>query len=124
MEITSNYSIVNLFANNKIVKIFCEEGIIELNLQPVGKFYTDEKWATCYTIITNEEKRESLLPKNKHSDQLSEVKTFIFDLGPYIQYKKIAMMVRDKLPMFIKNLDINFSKKELIANGITITSDI
>jgi hypothetical protein len=43
MEITSNYSIVNLFANNKIVKIFCGTDIVKLHLQSIGTFYTDEE---------------------------------------------------------------------------------
>ena len=125
MEITSNYSIINLFANNKVVKIFCGKDIIKLNLQSIGAFYNDEEWATCYTITTNEEKREALLPKLEHSpESLEEIKTLIFKYGQYAQYNKIIMMVRNKLSVLIEGLEFNFQTKELIANGVIITPDI
>jgi hypothetical protein len=32
--------------------------------------------------------------------------------------------MRNKLPLLIENFEIDFSKKEFVANGVTITSDI
>ena len=124
MEITSNYSLTKLFVC-KQVKIFTDFGVIAINLKPLKAFYEDEQWATFYTIVTNEEKRRSLLPKTFHCDDaIKEIKTLIFEFGKFIQYDKVVSNIRQQLLLLIDDLSYNFNTKELEANGIIITSDI
>lgn len=125
MEITSNFSIVNLFANNKTVKIFTDIGTITVHLKSVGEFYNNENWTTCYMMITNADKRKQILPKDRQNlDDIEEIKTLIFELGKYTQYQKVVSIIREQLLSTIDNLNYDFQNKQLkIKDGI-ITSDI
>ena len=125
MEITSNFSIVNLFANNKAVKIFTSIGTITVHLKSIGEFYNNEKWTMCYMMITNADKRKQILPKDRQSlDDIEEIKTLIFELGKYIQYQKVVSIIREQLLSTIDDLNYDFQNKQLkIKDGI-ITSDI
>lgn len=126
MAISSNYSILNLFMKeNKEVKIFVDNKILIIYLKSIREFFSNDEWSTCYTLICREEHRKKILPKQFQSpDPLTEIKTIIFDLGMYKQYEKVAGILRTQLSFFIKDLEFDFHNKELIASGVTITSDI
>jgi len=126
VEINSNYSILNLFIkDNKEVKIFIGNQVIILYLKSLKNFFSNEEWATCYTIICRDEYRKKLLPTQFQSeDSLTEIKNLIFEFGMYAQYTKIVSLLREQLSTLIHNLFFDFKKKELIANDVIITSDI
>ena len=126
MEITSNYSVLNLFVKeNKEVKIFIDRQVITIFLKSLRDFFSNDEWTTCYTIISRDEYRKKLLATQFQSpDSLTEIKNLIFEFSLYDQYTKITDLLREQLSSFIKDLEFDFQKKELIANDVIITSDI
>ena len=126
MEITSNYSMLNLFVrDNKEVKIFIDKNVITINLKSIKDFFSNDDWVTCYTIIARDEYRKKLLPpSSQNQDALTEIKTLIFEYGKYAQYTKIISILRTQLLTLIKDLEFDFVIKELKTNNVIITSDI
>lgn len=126
MEITSNYSILNLFVkDNKEVKVFIGNQIIVLHLKSLKEFFSNDEWTTCYTVICRDDYRKKLLPTQYQSpDSLTEIKNIIFEFGMYKQYTKIVTLLREQLSTLIQDLSFDFKQKELIANNVIITSDI
>ena len=123
---TNDFSITRLFASdNKDVRVFVNNTQITLHLKTIKDLYEDEDWLTCYSIITRDDKRKTFIPKPYQSlESYDEIKTLIFELGLYSEYKKIVCILRTQLESFIEDLSFDFEEKELVAGTITITSDI
>ena len=126
MEIRDNYSILNLFVkDNKEVKIFINRDIIKIHLKTIKEFFSNDDWATCYTIISREDFRSQLLPeKYKNLDCYEQLKTIIFEYGKYTQYLNVVRILREQLVSCIENLSFDFQEKEFKVENVTITSDI
>lgn len=123
---TNDFSITRLFASdNKDVRVFVNKSQITLHLKTIKDLYEDEDWLTCYSIITRDDKRKVFIPKPYQSlEPYDEIKTLIFELGLYSEYKKIVNILRTQLECFVQDLSFDFEEKELVAGTITITSDI
>lgn len=123
---TNDFSITRLFASeNKDVRVFVDKVQITLHLKTIRDLYEDEEWLTCYSIITRDDKRKEYIPKPYQSlEPYNEIKTLIFELGLYSEYKRLVGVLRTQLESFIQDLSFDFEQKELVAGAVTITSDI
>lgn len=127
LKISSNYSILNCFArDNKEVKIFITQNeTITIYLKTVKQIFSDDNWMTCYSYITRDDIRKKIIPKPYQStESLDEIKTLVFELGMYSEYKKVVSIIREQLSSFIQDLSFDFKEKTFKVNDITITSDI
>jgi len=123
---TNDFSITRLFASeNKDVRVFIDKVQITLHLKTIRDLYEDEEWLTCYSIITRDDKRKEYIPKPYQSlEPYNEIKTLIFELGLYSEYKRLVGVLRTQLESFIQDLSFDFEQKEFVAGAVTITSDI
>lgn len=123
---TNDFSITRLFASeNKEVRVFVDKAQITLHLKTIRDLYENEDWLTCYSIITRDDKRKEFIPKPYQSlEPYNEIKTLIFELGLYSEYKQLVGILRAQLEFFIQDLSFDFEQKELVAGVVTITSDI
>lgn len=123
---TNDFSITRLFASeNKDVRVFVDKVQITLHLKTIRDLYEDEEWLTCYSIITRDDKRKEYIPKPYQSlEPYNEIKTLIFELGLYSEYKRLVGVLRTQLESFIQDLSFDFEQKEFVAGAVTITSDI
>ena len=135
MEITSNYSLVNLFASDKKeVKIFIrEEGkrpqTIAIYLKGIRDFYQNDEWATTYTLLTQEDEMKKIipkfvLPKDKILEPFDYLELVLFTLSKYKEYDVIVNCLIRSLRSLIKDFTIDYNKKKLLSGTVTITSDI
>jgi hypothetical protein len=58
------------------------------------------------------------------STEYDYIKFIIFDLGIYKQYRDIADTIQKYFQELFEDVDFNFTEKEIIINGVTITSQI
>lgn len=123
---TNDFSITRLFASeNKDVRVFVDKAQITLHLKTIRDLYENEDWLTCYSIITRDDKRKGFIPKPYQSlEPYNEIKTLIFELGLYSEYKQLVGILRTQLEFFIQDLSFDFEQKELVAGTVTITADI
>lgn len=123
---TNDFSITRLFASeNKDVRVFVDKAQITLHLKTIRDLYENEDWLTCYSIITRDDKRKVFIPKPYQSlEPYNEIKTLIFELGLYSEYKQLVGILRTQLEFFIQDLSFDFEQKELVAGAVTITADI
>jgi hypothetical protein len=123
---TNDFSITRLFASeDKDVRVFVDKTQITLHLKTIRDLYEDEEWLTCYSIITRDDKRKEYIPKPYQSlEPYNEIKTLIFELGLYSEYKRLVGVLRTQLESFIQDLSFDFERKEFVAGAVTITADI
>lgn len=126
MEIKSDYSISKLFVN-KTISIFVEGKIIKLKLRTLRDFYEDRDWNTFYHIISMSETSLAKTLKMqedtfKDKTQYDIIKFLIFDLGQFIQFKKIYTIFLDQFNKLFDKFE--FKQREFVIDDVTIDSDI
>ena len=126
MEITSNYSITNLFLSKKIriyidgVFTFC------INVKSIRDLIEDENWHRTYQLITRDllDWRDSFANQIQYDEQLYYVQVITFQLGAYKQYTQIANDINKYIQEIIPEVKINNKDKKWEVNGVTITPEI
>ena len=126
MEITSNYSITNLFLSKKIriyingVFAFC------IKIKSIRDLIEDENWHKTYQLITRDllDWRDSFANQIQYDEQLYYVQVITFQLGAYKQYAHIANDINKYIQEIIPEVKINNKDKKWEVNGVTITPEI
>ena len=126
MEITSNYSITNLFASKQI-KIYVDNthtfGIV---VKSIRDFIEDDDWHTTYRLMARDllEWRELFQQQIQYDEPLYYLQVLMFQLGAYKQYAKVAGNIEKYLKEIIPGVKINGKEKTWEINGVTITPEI
>ena len=123
MKITDNYSITTLFIT-KNINIYCDNKIIKLNVPTIKDLYTNLDLNSIYHIWTSSFEDLQKLYFTPITDCFNAIETMIFEYGQYGKYRDIANKMRAVLSLFLPQVNIDMTQKEIKVNGITMTSEI
>ena len=123
MEIKDNFNIFNLFLDKK-VKIFVDQEVFQVKLPTIREFTQMDKVNAIYHIWTlPEDKMQTVIPI-PCKDSFDLVNNILFKMGIYKEYSSITSGFKEALEFFIPDIEIDYKNKQLIADDITITSEI
>ena len=123
MEIKDNFNIFNLFLDKKI-KIYVDAKFFQLRLPTIKEFSLNDTINSVYHMWNlSPDKMKAIVPTTGDAP-LDFVKTILFQLGIYKEYKEIVNRFKETLSFFIPNIEIDYKNKQLIVDGITITNEI
>lgn len=127
-HITDNYSISRFFITKEVVITIDKKDFIKMKLKTVRDFFEDSLWNGIYHMWTQDiDEWHKMFPPSTRSTLSTEydyIKFIVFDLGIYKQYRDIADTIQKYFQELFEDVDFNFTEKEIIINGVTITSQI
>lgn len=127
MYITDNYSISRFFIVKEVVITIDKKDFIKMKLKTVRDFFEDNLWNGIYHMWTQDIDEWHKMFQSAQSSLSTEydyIKFIVFELGAYKQYRDIADTIQKYFQELFENVDFNFTEKEIIINGVTITSQI
>lgn len=125
--ITDNYSISRFFIVKEVVITIDKKDFIKMKLKTVRDFFEDNLWNGIYHMWTQDIDEWHKMFQSARSSLSTEydyIKFIVFELGAYKQYRDIADTIQKYFQELFENVDFNFTEKEIIINGVTITSQI
>lgn len=127
MYITDNYSISRFFIVKEVVITIDKKDFIKMKLKTVRDFFEDNLWNGIYHMWTQDIDEWHKMFQSARSSLSTEydyIKFIVFELGAYKQYRDIADTIQKYFQELFENVDFDFTEKEIIINGVTITSQI
>ena len=126
MEITSNYSITNLFATKNIKVYIDKVYAFTLVAKTVRDMIQNDEWNSVYHLLTLDilQWKEMLHNQVEYDEQLYYIQTMTFQLGGYKQYSKIVEAIHTHLQEILPGLKIDFAEKVWKIDNLTITPEI
>lgn len=126
MEISSNYSITNLFVTKNIKVSIDKVYAFTLVAKSVGDILQNDEWNSVYHLLTLDilEWKEMLHNQVEYDEQLYYIQTMTFQLGAYKQYAKIVNAINKHLQEILPGLIIDNSEKVWKIDNLTITPEI
>lgn len=121
--IKDNFSITKLFMD-KTITVFTDNGSFEIRAHSIRDFYNNNDLNSVYHFITSSLKSLQQIYIVPITSSLGAITTLFFDLGRYGRYMDIANKVREYLPNFLPQIEIDMTQHSLSVNGITITEEI
>lgn len=125
MIITDNFSITRLFLNKTITVVVDKTNYFTLKAKTVKELYEDSEWNGIYHLWTQNITEWKKMFKGLNLETgFDYIKTIIFDLGAYKQYRPLVDSMSKYLTEIIPDISINFSTKTILINSLSVTIEI
>lgn len=125
MIINDNYSISRLFVSKTANLAIDKTQFITINFKSVHEFFENNEWNGIYHLWTKDlDEWHKMFPGSNFNEIYDYIHYIIFDLGKYKQYWDTSLAMQKYIQEVIKDTEIDFSEKKIIANGVTITPEI
>ena len=125
MIITDNFSITRLFLNKTITVAVDKTNYFTVKAKTVKEFYEDNEWNGIYHLWTQNITEWKKMFKGLNLETgFDYIKTIIFDLGAYKQYRSLVDSMSKYLTEIIPDISINFSTKTILINSLNVTVEI
>lgn len=121
--IKDNFDIFTLFLDKK-VKIYIDKKFFYVRVPTIRELCLDEVLNGTYNLwIAPLNKIKTLIPEQVE-DSFDFVKTVIFQLGIYKEFRETVNNFKKTLNFFIPGIQIDFANQQFIINDIIITTEI
>ena len=124
MNITTNYSITQLFASKDIDFYLDGQYGFFIRVPTTKQLLTDRKFNRGYLFITSSIDNLNKLFFIKLKDVFTAVKLCLFNLIQYKEYKELIQDISYTLRSLIPDLKIDTNQKQLKVNDVIITEEI
>lgn len=124
MNITTNYSITQLFASKDIDFYLDGQYGFFIRVPTTKQLLTDRKFNRGYLFITSSIDNLNKLFFIKLKDVFAAVKLCLFNLIQYKEYKELIQDISYTLRSLIPDLKIDTNQKQLKVNDVIITEEI
>lgn len=123
MKFDNNYSISKLFMG-KDITVYADGKPFIVMAHSVKDFYDNPDLNSVYHLWTSSLSSIQKLYFTEVKDSFDAMTTMIFEYGQYGKYRDIANKMRAVLPLFLPQVNIDMTQKEIKVNNITMTSEI
>ena len=123
MTFNNNFSISKLFMG-KDITIYVDNKPFIVRVHSIKEFYENPDLNSVYHLWTSSLSSIQKLYFTEVKDSFDAMTTMIFEYGQYGKYRDIANKMRAILPLFLPQINIDMTQKEIKVNGITMTSEI
>ena len=124
MNITTNYSITQLFASKDIDFYLNGQYGFFVRVPTTRQLLTDRKFNRGYLFLTSNIDNLNKLFLIKLKDVFAAVKLCLFNLIQYKEYKELIQDISYTLRSLIPDLKIDTNQKQLKVNDVIITEEI
>lgn len=124
MNITTNYSITQLFASKDIDFYLNGQYGFFVRVPTTKQLLTDRKFNKGYLFITSNIDNLNKLFLVKLKNVFTAVKLCLFNLIQYKEYKELIQDISYTLKVLIPDLKIDTNQKQLKVNDVIITEEI
>ena len=123
MTFNNNFSISKLFMG-KDITVYADNKPFIIKVHSIKEFYENPDLNSVYHLWTSSLSSIQKLYFTEVKDSFDAMTTMIFEYGQYGKYRDIANKMRAVLPLFLPQVNIDMTQKEIKVNGITMTSEI
>ena len=123
MIFNNNFSISKLFMG-KDITVYADNNPFIVKVHSIKEFYENPDLNSVYHLWTSPLSIIQKLYFTEVKDSFDAMTTMIFEYGQYGKYRDIANKMREVLPLFLPQVNIDMTQKEIKVNGITMTSEI
>ena len=124
MNITTNYSITQLFATKDIDFYLNGQYGFFIRVPTTRQLLTDRKFNRGYLFLTSSIDNLNKLFLVKIKNVFTAVKLCLFNLIQYKEYKDLIQDISYTLKSLIPDLKIDTNQKQLKINDVIITEEI
>ena len=123
MTFNNNFSISKLFMG-KDITVYADNKPFIIRVHSIKEFYENPDLNSVYHLWTSSLSSIQKLYFTEVKDSFDAMTTMIFEYGQYGKYRDIANKMRAILPLFLPQVNIDMTQKEIKVNDITMTSEI
>lgn len=123
MIFNNNFSVTKLFIG-KDITVYADGKPFIVTTHSVRDFYENDDLNSIYHLWTSSLSQMQKLYFSEIKDSFDAVTTMIFQYGQFNRYREIANKMREILPLFLPQVEIDMSQHLILVNGITMTSEI
>jgi hypothetical protein len=123
MEIKDNFNLFGLFVEKR-VKIIVDKKYFHVNTPSIKDFYTKDSINALYHLMIASKENIMQVVPIQCTSSYNFLHLVLFEFGMYKEFGDYVGMIKDNLPFFLPELEIDYKNKSFICNNITITEEI
>lgn len=124
MTFQDNFSITHLFLDKDIEITIDNKQYFKVRAHSIRDFYQNRELNSFYHLWTAPLTTIQKLFFTPVKNTFDAITTLIFEYGMYDQYRSLANITRNTLPLFVPDAQIDMVNKVIKINDITMTSEI
>ena len=124
MIFNDNFSITQLFITKKIIITVDNKYNLIINIKTIKEIFSDLEWAQFYSIISLTPEKIKEKYKIDVTSNWEFIELFLYDLGRYLEARKVYNTILNQLPKLIDNVELKLTERKIIVDGLTINSEI
>lgn len=124
MIFNDNFSITQLFISKKIIITVDNKYNLTINIKTIKEIFSDLEWAQFYSIISLTPEKIKEKYKIDVTSNWEFIELFLYDLGRYLEARKVYNTILNQLPKLIDNVELKLTERKIVVDGLTINSEI
>lgn len=124
MTFNDNFSITQLFISKKIIITVDNKYNLTINIKTIKEIFSDLEWAQFYSIISLTPEKIKEKYKIDVTSNWDFIELFLYDLGRYLEARKVYNTILNQLPKLIDNVELKLTERKIVVDGLTINSEI
>lgn len=124
MIFNDNFSITQLFISKKIIITVDNKYNLTINIKTIKEIFSDLEWAQFYSIISLTPEKIKEKYKIDVTSNWEFIELFLYDLGRYLEARKVYNTILNQLPKLIDNVEFKLTERKIVVDSLTINSEI
>lgn len=124
MTFNDNFSITQLFISKKIIITVDNKYNLIINIKTIKEIFSDLEWAQFYSIISLSPEKIKEKYKIDVTSNWEFIELFLYDLGRYLEARKVYNTILNQLPKLIDNVELKLAERKIVVDNLTINSEI